>query len=408
MLAKPQHAEGTFAVVPSDGANQANGLPDADELKPAPVAEVKPVPSTLWLRCKNGGSGKYHLVGKENHGHHVWSARAGGCHLYFWDERDGAEWKGWWVAEEIGAPVFRAFLPDTEGHDSPDRVTGAWQSNLGEIDSTAKLEVWTDLEYDMAPEVPKGGIATEVAQAIKVGDDSWIKAAQGWVDFQIVDTMIRQLLPMRNVSLATGPKLSPVDAVLQMKDNLAPLVRSTPNSPGQCASWALGLVSLIFGSASVASNLLMLAVKGGPACDAEIDFIEMVMPRLGFTVIETRSSIPVDAATSYFWEWSLERAPPAARYTVRLQQFLTVEKVTALDQTFASWDSTSQVPDLKRVGIVSSPVAHKDGTLISEIFTSTIIDGLDIAARRAKDKGFAPHARESDEERLVYWEYFDL
>merc|ERR1711862_621290 len=72
--------------------------------------------------------------------------------------------------------------------------------------------------------------------------------------------------------------------------------------------------------------LILEAVKGGPATDFEVRFIEEVMPLLGFNVNSFRQRHPSGRFT--IWSWEKER-DGAEDFNVILFQYHTVEDVDA-------------------------------------------------------------------------------
>merc|ERR1719161_1942484 len=57
--------------------------------------------------------GPYERVG-ENHGRPIYKQRHNPVYVYFWDERDGAKWCGWWVGPHVGSSKVWSFNAQRE------------------------------------------------------------------------------------------------------------------------------------------------------------------------------------------------------------------------------------------------------------------------------------------------------
>lgn len=151
--------------------------------------------------------------------------------------------------------------------------------------------------------------------------------------------------------------------------------------------WAQSVVFTIIACYSRCSTLCMHAVKGGPACDCEIDFINALLPAIGFTAIGPSIRNHPLGYTRY--TWCIGR-PGADRFTVYVQVWDRPENIEAgaLRADFHPRESQSVVPNLVRVAVVSSPVTDLKGERADEKLNSKLNEGLDQVLQLDVPTGF--------------------
>merc|ERR1712083_536431 len=107
-------------------------------------------------------------------------------------------------------------------------------------------------------------------------------------------------------------------------------------------------------------GLKLLAVKGGPGCDGEIEFLERLMDQLGF-----RETHPPETHADGLrnWDWSIDRQTHNGgftNYVVSLTQYPDLSRAFALPQTFAVRKTEAHCPNLRKCAVISCPVFDKD------------------------------------------------
>merc|ERR1712008_508132 len=115
-----------------------------------------------------------------------------------------------------------------------------------------------------------------------LGPNTEIKA--DWEPFWMAVEMCKLVLKQvaaGNVSPPSKEGMTAEKNVIDLKANCFTSVLSAVYCPGWSITWALSLLNLIWHNASRASLLMLVAVKGGPACDEEIAFIGVLMAELG-------------------------------------------------------------------------------------------------------------------------------
>jgi len=235
-------------------------------------------------------------------------------------------------------------------------------------------------------------------------------------EMTIVDLLISRFMPLHSISLNVSEKLSPRAAIEEMKNQLYTQVLATVYCPGWRASWAMGVLGMILSNYAECTTLRLLAVKGGPGCDGEIEFLTLLMPLLGFQrkdgIKEPRVGKPIRREDDEGnivrrnWYWQIDR-PGAEPMAVFLDQFRTVEMCEHLDIHLNCKESQSAAPNLKRVAIISCPVFDADGNEINETLNKKISASLDRAIERATNKGYQPAANGYGSSRNIWADYFD-
>jgi hypothetical protein len=93
--------------------------------------------------------------------------------------------------------------------------------------------------------------------------------------------------------------LTAFEAAKEQKGNLTANVLATTQCPGWSLQWGLSLLPTscshiyagFYARASMCHEMNMIAVKGGQACDEEIAFIEIILPKIGFESIKHKLRI---------------------------------------------------------------------------------------------------------------------
>ena len=105
-------------------------------------------------------------------------------------------------------------------------------------------------------------------------------------------------------------------------DSFGTAVLATVEAGAWRLNWVAGLLYILLSCVPRCGELNLLAIKGGPACDCEIKFIEALMEELGAKV-ETFRKVIADGKY-ILWCWFLQRKG-AGTCLVQLYQFQKVE-----------------------------------------------------------------------------------
>lgn len=170
---------------------------------------------------------------------------------------------------------------------------------------------------------------------------------------------------------------------------------------------------MLLANARQCSIIRLLAVKGGPGTDGEVEFLELLMPELGFTVVSHQKQLQTPnqqrTACSLFaavyWEWTISRARGMA-LVVTLTQYQKVEYFDNMEQALIVSKEHSQAPNLLRVAVVSCPLKDEADNPVHERLNEKIVQALDVAIDRVEQKGYATASILGDKRR--YEEYLEM
>ena len=165
------------------------------------------------------------------------------------------------------------------------------------------------------------------------------------------------------------------------------IVLATVKAGNWRACWVSGLIATLLRNIPRCALFKMYAVRGGAACDCEIQFIEIFMELLGAEVV-TKAE---DQGTYLVWAWKVKR-DGAEDCTVMLQQYKTVEdaSVGSLKNGFLPEKDVAHAPNLKRCAVVSAPERDIAGEPIAARLNQNVGDALAAAKELAARKGFLP------------------
>jgi len=165
------------------------------------------------------------------------------------------------------------------------------------------------------------------------------------------------------------------------------IVLATVKAGNWRACWVSGLIATLLRNIPRCKEFTMFAVKGGPACDCEIQFIEIFMELLGAEVFAKAA----DRGTDLLWQWNVKR-DGAGDCLVSLFQYKTVEDASAdsLKEGFLADKDYARAPNLSRCAVVSAPVTDEAGEPIAAHLNKNVGDALESAKELAAMKGFAP------------------
>ena len=162
------------------------------------------------------------------------------------------------------------------------------------------------------------------------------------------------------------------------------IVLATVKAGNWRACWVSGLISTLLRNIPRCRIFTMFAVKGGAACDCEIQFIETFMELLG-----ARVHVKAEDKREYImWQWWVKRdgADPCV---VNLEQYKTVEdaRVGSLMGDFLADKNYTHAPNLRRCAVVSAPVTDQAGEPIAARLNKNVGDALEMAKEHAADGG---------------------
>lgn len=203
-----------------------------------------------------------------------------------------------------------------------------------------------------------------------------------------LDYVMSAHVPLSKVALQgqEDASLSPGEVARQTKYNLETLVLATVNCAAWRKNWIAGFLTTIITAYRSSSLLVLEAIKGGPATNCEIRFIEEAMHLLGFQVPVFRA----DRGRFLTWRWTLER-PGGEELVVRLYQYKSVDVVEV--EGDVAWDLRAErkhamAPNLKSVAVASCPLKDKDDNPVHDTLNTKLNEGLDYAIRHAEAKGW--------------------
>jgi len=198
------------------------------------------------------------------------------------------------------------------------------------------------------------------------------------------DWVVDHLLPLCRHPLVFQEKpFQKMQAARLAQSNVDTNVLATLAIPAWRVTWALGIVTKIVSAYPLCKQLIMVAVKGGPATDCEIRFVEHVMPLLGFSV--ATHTVEQHAAARH-WQWRIER-PNASPYVVTMLQWYDPRHVSitsTLVSMLTPYLERAAAPHLIRVVVASSPLLNTHGESVHAILNNTINAALQQAVQEAE------------------------
>lgn len=247
------------------------------------------------------------------------------------------------------------------------------------------------------------GLATRALLSMKTNHGwPWI----GCGDMFALDALIQKMFcPTKVIRGACTRKICSdlaSCAVTDIKNHLYTQVLATVNCAGWRMSWALGLIAMLSACALECALLRLVAVKGGPATEGEIEFLELLLPELGF-IEESKRVQQFDSSGRLVWlswQWRISREVEdsehrrSAPLRVTLHQFQEVTDSKHLDQFFSAKRDHAETPNLMRVAVISCPLKDKFNMPVHEILNRQIGRAFGRAMERAKTQGFMPAQEE--------------
>jgi len=203
-----------------------------------------------------------------------------------------------------------------------------------------------------------------------------------------------------------GTELNALETVQDICDNFCTHVHTTVFGQACARSWARMLLSLVVENASSCEALMLLGVRGGPACDEECAFVRIVLLELGFK--EEQYDVGEGCPFNMSCQWTLPRQG-APSYSVGLRQFKELKQAESMHMTFAPCSGYTCAPLLQRYAVIScaeewpavdgvamrintkeTDQNHPNGMTVNDKLNSMVATALGIAKERAAAKGFRP------------------
>jgi len=243
---------------------------------------------------------------------------------------------------------------------------------------------------------PNNGLGVSLCSvAQSVADGKWVDKT----DFSVLDFLFSPFLPLTDLPLnidESGIAPTAEEVTIDRKENNHTIILATVKAGAWKRAWACSLLGLIIDGYTHCSRMDLLAIKGGWACDCEIEFIQKVMLALGFDVVTDGCHVAVPAYTA--WQWEIMR-PGAEPYMVLLSLYDNVEELDP--QNLATLcapdlDDSNCRPNLYRIAAVSAPVVDMDGVPIAERLNNNMAEALRLAREGTKQIGF--HSDETDQQ----------
>lgn len=227
-------------------------------------------------------------------------------------------------------------------------------------------------------------------------------------DFGLLDDVIAAAQPMLDAVPVDGPSMSAVEAQRALKKNFFTLVLATVMCGGWNLTWSASVVNLIAMCQRTCSYLLLFAVEGGRACQAEIKFILRLLPKLGF-----EQTFEYPTASYEYTIWQRERVGGHPPYKVTLSVYKKVEYIlgsvpqNGVEADLQCTEHNSSAPNLTRCAVVSAPVKDAMGENINEKLNAALLEALDKTTSRAARLGFPPRFVKSDVDPVKYQQWKD-
>jgi hypothetical protein len=158
------------------------------------------------------------------------------------------------------------------------------------------------------------------------------------------DELFAEILPLTNVPTQPDYGSFAGDALAQAKDvkfNFPTVVLASVKAPCWWWSYVTNLVLFMVKSVAVANSITLLAVKGGPYSDAEITFVQELLPLVGAVLV--RAGHRPDGKT-LTWAWEITRSGSASACEVVLVQYQQAADATDLAQMFQPSEEHASAP----------------------------------------------------------------
>eukprot|EP00931_Biecheleriopsis_adriatica_P022090 TRINITY_DN14295_c0_g1_i1.p1 TRINITY_DN14295_c0_g1~~TRINITY_DN14295_c0_g1_i1.p1 ORF type:complete len:530 (+),score=105.59 TRINITY_DN14295_c0_g1_i1:63-1592(+) len=149
--------------------------------------------------------------------------------------------------------------------------------------------------------------------------------------------------------------------------------------------WIAALMSMLLRNVPRCAHITLFAVKGGPACDCEIQFIKNLLADLG------RAHLSSTCFDSEVFEVRIDRdGHDECPCFVSLSVIREVGFVELIAIQLAADRNLTCSPALKRAALVSAPVKDKDDKPIAQKFNEYVKKAINRCKVAAESRGFAP------------------
>eukprot|EP00040_Diaphanoeca_grandis_P024247 m.133064 g.133064 ORF g.133064 m.133064 type:complete len:232 (+) comp29650_c1_seq1:302-997(+) len=209
----------------------------------------------------------------------------------------------------------------------------------------------------------------------------------------IVESCVNVVMPLQDrlhIKLAGKKPLTALETGQQIHDTSASFVLGSTQVPGWLSIFAHNFATWIAKCwCEGVGAIVLLAVKGGPASDKEIELIRVLLPHLGGIpgmVNEAEGSI------GRKWTWQIKRSKTQLKNIyVSLRVYHKAESVKlGLEKTVHPYEYMGERGNYRRVAVVSCPFLDRNGcdahALVNEQLRTKMADMID----RCRRKGFAP------------------
>merc|ERR1711924_81463 len=205
--------------------------------------------------------------------------------------------------------------------------------------------------------------------------------------------------PLRSPADKTVPS-SALELGQRTEEDFSTHVLSTLFVDKWITPWAVSLMALISQSITECSHIVLLALKGGRACDEELMLLPYLMEKLGFgRPSEEQANFSVVRRWSgseligrLHQKWHMDRGPDAFGLLVELRVHRDPESMYIVD-SLAPYKCCEKVPNLRRIAMISAP---RSNNAIAGINQQLEFQSQ-IAKERAERKGYHP----SDPEEIL-------
>ena len=125
----------------------------------------------------------------------------------------------------------------------------------------------------------------------------------------------------------------PVACAKDVQGNFPTIVLASVEAPCWWHAYVMSFVQYMVKSVAVSNSIKLLAVKGGPFSDAEVQFILELLPLVGAVPVAGKQAQERKGGKERTWEWEITR-PGASTCKVMLVQYQEASDATDLAAMF--------------------------------------------------------------------------
>ena len=157
------------------------------------------------------------------------------------------------------------------------------------------------------------------------------------VDIRRVDKLFARFFPLTDLPTDTSYGCftdDPVSCAKDINGNFTTIVLASVTAPGWWWSYVVSFMLFMVKNVAIADSITLLAVKGGPFSDAEVNFIVEVLPLVGAVAVARGRGRKGSYRSALTWQWEISRGGGASTCKVVLVQYQEAADATDLAQMF--------------------------------------------------------------------------